>query len=181
MKTATVIDKESVSKHNIRRCSFKDFLEAIENDSVVFDESKQEYKDILETLKKSIVKFEKSAEMLESYLKHIEVQIVDIGLFVAKEVVAVQLNEHSVETALKLGSELIKELQNSSKIVFRVNPKDYEAVLEYFGQLNYVEIIQDKKVDVGGIVASNDKKKIDAQISKRFKKAKKVVMDRKNR
>jgi len=180
---AIVITRENVQSHKIKRYSFKELLDELNNninneDSL--ENIKAQYKNGLKEFKTSIVRFENSVEMFNTSLDELKSKIIDISIDIAKEVVSVELTQHSVDIAIKLGSELINELQNSSKIDLRVNPKDYETILEYFGQLNYVKVIADDGVDIGGIVATGDNKEVDTQILKRFEKVKKVVMDYKN-
>jgi flagellar assembly protein FliH len=173
---ATLITKEQVGLHEVKRCSFEELIEILNSQT---EDCKHE--DILKEFKNSIKKFEDRAKAYNLYLEKLEPKMVDIALEIAREVVSVELDKNSTDIAMKLGSELIKELQSASKIKLKVNPKDYEAILEYLGQLSYVEIMADSEVNIGGVVALSDTKEIDAQLSTRFKKAKEVIVGYKDR
>jgi flagellar assembly protein FliH len=173
---ATVITKEHVGLHEVKRCSFEELIEILNSKT-----EDCQHEEILKEFKKSVKKFEERAKVYNLSLEKLEPKMVDIALEIAREVVSVELDKSSADIAIKLGSELIKELQNASKIKLKVNPKDYEAILGYLGQLSHVEIMADSEVNIGGVIALSDTKEIDAQISKRFKKVKKVVMDCKNK
>ena len=163
-----IIKKEDKKLHKIRRCSFEELVEILENIQDC------QYGDTLKELKSSI-------EVFEASLKKLDEQVVDIALKIAKEVILSEVDKNSTDIVINLGNRVIKELKNSFLIRLNVNPKDYEAVLDYFGQLNYVEVVADKEIELGGIVAVSDTKKVDAQLSTRFKKAKEVIVGYKDK
>ena len=95
---------------------------------------------------------------------------------IAKEVVDAELKENSTKVAFGLSKELIKELQNASKITLKVNPKNHGEISKRVGSLKHVEVISDGAVSEGGVIALSDVGNIDAQISKRFQRVKRAAL-----
>lgn len=124
----------------------------------------------------SVETLEGSAKEFESALEGIKNELITAALDIAKEVVAKELSSNSAEIAKVLSDELIKELQSASKVTLRVNPKDHGAISEHVGSLEHVQIISDKAVSQGGVVAISDAGNIDSQISKRFERVKRAAL-----
>jgi len=130
----------------------------------------------MEQFSHSIAKMDQQAKTFSSSLKKIEEELIIAALDISKEVVNIELTQNSQEVAYALAKELIEELQSASKIVLHVNPKDYNYLVEHIKDLSHVELIADIAVLEGGVIAMSDSGNIDAQISKRFEKVKKVVL-----
>ena len=130
----------------------------------------------LEQFSSSVSTLENSAKEFESALEGIKKELISAALDISKEVVNVELNENSTEIAALLSNELIKELQNASKVTLKVNPKDHGALSEKIGSLEHVEIVSDSAVSQGGVIAISDAGNIDAQISKRFERVKRAAL-----
>ena len=124
----------------------------------------------------SVETLENSAKEFESALEGIKNELITAALDIAKEVVGKELSTNSSEIAKVLSDELIKELQSASKVTLRVNPKDHGAISEHVGALAHVQIISDKAVSQGGVVAISDAGNIDSQISKRFERVKRAAL-----
>lgn len=124
----------------------------------------------------SVSKLEASAAEFEVALEGIKSHLIDAALDISKEVIKVELNESSSEVATLLSNELIKELQNASKVTIKVNPRDHGAVSSSVGSLKHVEILSDTAVSVGGVIILSDAGNIDAQISKRFERVKRAAL-----
>jgi len=124
----------------------------------------------------SVTRLEESAKLFEVSLENIKSDLILAAIDIAREVVTVEVTENSNEIAKSLSDELIKDLQSASKITLRVNPKDHGAISEHVGSLEHIQIISDSAVSEGGVVAISDAGNIDAQISKRFQRVKKVAL-----
>ena len=124
----------------------------------------------------SVLTLEKSAKEFQSALEEIKKELVNAALDISKEVVGVELSENSTKIATHLSNELIKELQNASKITLKVNPKDHGTISQSVGAMENVKIVSDSAVSEGGVVAISDAGNIDAQISKRFERVKKAAL-----
>ncbi|DAB29857.1 MAG TPA: flagellar assembly protein FliH [Sulfurimonas sp. UBA12504] len=124
----------------------------------------------------SVAKLDKTAKDFQNALEGIKSELVTAALDIAKEVIHVEVGANSSNVAKILSEELIKELQNASKITLRVNPKDHGALSEKVGSLEYVSVLSDSAVSEGGVIAMSDAGNIDAQISKRFERVKKAAL-----
>ena len=124
----------------------------------------------------SVQKLEKSAIEYENALEKIKSQLLVAALDISKEVINMEISSNSSEIAKVLSEKLIEELQSASKITLRVNPRDHGVLSEKVGILEHVTIVSDSAVSAGGVVAMSDAGNIDAQISKRFERVKKVAL-----
>lgn len=139
------------------------------------DEDKN-YKNGQSQFSKSISTLEASAAQFEEALEKIKSNLIDAALDISKEVIAIELSENSAEVAKLLSNELIKNLQNASKITLKVNSKDHGEVSKDVGSLEHVEIISDDAVSPGGVIVLSDAGNIDAQVSKRFENVKNAAL-----
>ncbi len=124
----------------------------------------------------SIQKLEESANEFKSSIESLKSELVLAALDVAKEVVKVEVSEHSSEIAKVLSEELIKDLQGASKITLKVNPKDHSVISQHLGNLENITIISDSAISEGGVIVLSDAGNIDAQIQKRFERVKKAAL-----
>jgi len=124
----------------------------------------------------SIATLEATAKEFETALENIKAKLMNAALDIASEVIKVDLEASSIEVAKSLCDELIKELQNASKITLKVNPNDHGAISQHIGSLKHIEVISDGAIASGGVIAISDAGNIDAQISKRFDRVKRVVL-----
>ncbi|MDD5157467.1 flagellar assembly protein FliH [Sulfurimonas sp.] len=124
----------------------------------------------------SVSTLEKSAKEFQTALEEIKKELINAALDISKEVVGIELSENSTKIASHLSGELIKELQNASKITLKVNPKDHGAISQSVGLMENVKLISDSAVSEGGVIAISDAGNIDAQISKRFERIKKAAL-----
>lgn len=125
----------------------------------------------------SVKKLEASASEFESALEGIKNNLVEAALDISKEVIKIELSESSSDIAKVLSSELIKDLQSASKITLKVNPKDYPVILEHVGSLKHIQVMSDRAIGEGGVVAISDAGNIDSEISKRFDKVKQAAIN----
>ncbi|MDY0116325.1 MAG: flagellar assembly protein FliH [Sulfurimonadaceae bacterium] len=139
-------------------------------------ESEQKYADGLGQFATSIESLEQTAEQFHASLEGIKNELITAALDISKEVIKVELSENSDMVAKMLASELIEDLQNASKVRLKVNPKNFTALSEKMAQLKHIEVVADKAISEGGVIALSDVGNIDAQISKRFEKVKKAVL-----
>lgn len=139
-------------------------------------EDKNNIADVILQYNASIQKLEANAAEFQSALEKIKDELIGAALDISKEVIRVELSENSNKVAILLSKELIKELQTSSKITIKVNPKDHAEVSTALGNLLHVEVVSDRAVSLGGVIAISEAGNIDAQISKRFERVKKAAL-----
>ena len=124
----------------------------------------------------SIKALENSANEYKSALESIKKELLEAALDIAKEVIEVELSSNSSKVAYTLAYELIKDLQSASKIKLKVNPNDHGWLSEKIGSLGKIEIISDRAVSPGGVVAISDAGNIDAQILNRYERVKQAAL-----
>jgi len=124
----------------------------------------------------SIKALENSANEYKSALESIKKELLEAALDIAKEVIEVELSSNSSKVAYTLAYELIKDLQSASKIKLKVNPNDHGWLSEKIGSLGNIEIISDRAVSAGGVVAISDAGNIDAQILNRYERVKQAAL-----
>ena len=124
----------------------------------------------------SIKALENSANEYKTALESIKKELLEAALDIAKEVIEVELSSNSSKVAYTLAHELIKDLQSASKIKLKVNPNDHGWLSEKIGSLGNIEIISDRAVSPGGVVAISDAGNIDAQILNRYERVKQAAL-----
>jgi flagellar assembly protein FliH len=127
-------------------------------------------------LSSSVKTLEESAAQYKITLNQIQKELTHTALEIAKEVIGVETQENSARIAQKLSEALIEELGEASKITLRVNPADHGAISEKVGSLKHVEVLSDRAISVGGVVAISDLGNIDSQIKKRFERLKRSLL-----
>jgi flagellar assembly protein FliH len=131
---------------------------------------------VIEQFSSSVKKLEESANEYKNVLESIKKELLEAALDIAKEVVEVELSSNSAKVANTLATELIKDLQSASKITLKVNPGDHGEISEKVGSLGNIEIISDRAVSPGGVVAISDAGNIDAQILNRYERVKQTAL-----
>ncbi len=127
-------------------------------------------------LSSSVKTLEETAAQYGITLNQIQKELTHTALEIAKEVIGVETQENSARIAQKLSEALIEELGEASKITLRVNPADHGAISEKVGSLKHVEVLSDRAISVGGVVAISDLGNIDSQIKKRFERLKRSLL-----
>jgi flagellar assembly protein FliH len=117
----------------------------------------------------------RSAEFAEA-LEAVRTELVHAALDIAREVILLEVSDHSSQIAEKMASQLIAELQEASRITLRVNPTDHGVLSLAVGSLERVEIISDAAVSPGGVVAISNAGNIDAEVMKRFERVKSAAL-----
>lgn len=173
-------------KYEGREESFKKELEAVRKESYeegvkagrsqAKDELNAARSDGFDRFTISVKTLEESAEKFENALGSIQDELLQAALDIAKEVIDVEVTEHSNAIAKKLASQLITELQGASKITLRVNPADHGYITEHVGILNHVEVISDSAVHQGGVIAISDVGNIDSEVMKRYERVKRAAL-----
>ena len=170
-------DKELEFEEQLKRAKEESYNEGVEVGKIQASTNAEEsYKNGVSQFSASITSLEKSANEYEVALESIKSQLITAAIDISKEVIDVELNASSQEIAKVLSDELIKELQNASKVTLKVNPKDHGPISEHVGSLKHVEVVSDSAVSIGGVIAISDAGNIDSQISKRFERVKRAAL-----
>lgn len=129
-----------------------------------------------EQLAISVKTLDEQAAQFSQALASIQKELTHTALEIAKEVIGIETQENSSKIAAKLSSDLIEELREASKITLRVNPADHGLISERVGSLNHVEVLSDRAINPGGVVAISDVGNVDSQIKKRYERLKRSLL-----
>jgi len=124
----------------------------------------------------SVKTLESTAAQFAISLEEIKKELTHTALDIAKEVIGIETQENSSKIAAKLSEALIEELSDAAKITLRVNPSDHGIISEKVGSLKNVEVLSDRAISAGGVVAISDLGNIDSQIKKRFERLKRSLL-----
>lgn len=127
-------------------------------------------------LAQSVKTLENSAAEFVSALGAIQKELTHTALDIAKEVIGIETGDNSSKIAAKLSGDLIEELKDASKITLRVNPADHGFISEKVGSLAHVEVLSDRAISPGGVVAISDAGNIDSEIKKRYERLKRSLL-----
>lgn len=164
--------KEELQK--MKETSFDEGLEAGMKKAI--EDSASDLSKGIEQFSTSVSTLEASAKEFETALENIKSDLMVAAIDISKEVISIELSENSEEVAKALGDSLIKELQSAANITLKVNPKDHGAISEHVGSLKHIQVVSDRAVNEGGVIAISDVGNIDSQISKRFERVKKTAL-----
>lgn len=123
----------------------------------------------VKTLEGAAADFTKALDAIQKELTHTALEI-------AKEVIGIETHENSTKIAAKLAGDLIEELKDASRVTLRVNPADHGYISEKVGSLNHVEVLSDRAISPGGVVAISDAGNIDSEIKKRYERLKRSLL-----
>lgn len=124
----------------------------------------------------SVKTLENAAAEFTAALVSIQKELTHTALDIAKEVIGIETQDNSAKIAAKLSSDLIEELKDASKITLRVNPADHGLISEKVGSLSHVEVLSDRAISPGGVVAISDVGNVDSQIKKRYERLKRSLL-----
>jgi flagellar assembly protein FliH len=127
-------------------------------------------------LAQSVKTLENAAAEFVSALTSIQKELTHTALEIAKEVIGIETHDNSSKIAAKLSGDLIEELKDASKITLRVNPADHGFISEKVGSLSHVEVLSDRAISPGGVVAISDAGNIDSEIKKRYERLKRSLL-----
>jgi len=127
-------------------------------------------------LAQSVKTLENAASEFITALGSIQKELTHTALDIAKEVIGIETHENSAKIAGKLSSDLIEELKDASKITLRVNPADHGFISEKVGSLAHIEVLSDRAISPGGVVAISDAGNIDSEIKKRYERLKRSLL-----
>lgn len=124
----------------------------------------------------SVKTLENAAAEFVNALGAIQKELTHTALEIAKEVIGIETQEKSAKIAAKLSADLIEELKDASKVTLRVNPTDHGFISEKVGSLEHIEVLSDRAISPGGVVAISDVGNIDSEIKKRYERLKRTLL-----
>ncbi len=174
MRYETLQEEQSTLLETAKKTAYDEgFTEGIAHEKSLSASGTQQTQ---EQLYASIKTLEDAVAQYKNALQSIQQELTHTALEIAGEVIGVETQENSAKIAAKLSSALIEELAEASKITLRVNPADHGYISEKVGSLSHVEVLSDRAINPGGVVAISDVGNIDSQIKKRFERLKRSLL-----
>ena len=137
---------------------------------------KTEHGALMQQFASSVETLDKSTKEFSTSIQGIKEELIHAALDIAKEVIMVDVSTQGSQIAKTLAEKLITEIQTSSKVTIKVNPKDKVAVEETLGTLENVKVLSDNAVSNGGVVILSDAGNIDGDIMKRYERVKTAAL-----
>ncbi|MBV5321900.1 MAG: flagellar assembly protein FliH [Sulfuricurvum sp.] len=174
MRLESLQEEHSIVLEEAKKVSFSEGVEA----GVAQEKTQNEGKSANshDQLAQSVKTLENAAAEFVIALGSIQKELTHTALDIAKEVIGIETAEHSSKIAAKLSNDLIEELKDASKITLRVNPADHGFISEKVGSLSHVEVLSDRAISAGGVVAISDAGNIDSEIKKRYERLKRSLL-----
>lgn len=174
MKLESMQEEHKAELEKVKQEAYNEGVEA--GKELAKQDAEHEYEQGITHFSDSMVKLNEEAANFKNALEGIKAELITAALDISKEVINKEISTNSQEVAALLSDELINELQSASKITLKVNPKDHGFVSERTGSLENVEVVSDRAVSEGGVIAISEAGNIDAQISKRFERVKRAAL-----
>jgi flagellar assembly protein FliH len=127
----------------------------------------------------SIDKLNSHSTQLTKKIGDIQTELIHTSLAIAKEVIACEVGENSFKTAQSLAKELLKSIQNATKVTVKVNPEDYDFVKnELMSSENdfIINVLPDIAITKGGVVIYSDSTNLDGNVWTRYKRLEEEVI-----
>ncbi len=174
MRLETLQEEHAIALEAAKKASYEEGFNAglaqeQSQNSIRTTQAQEQFATSVQTLDNAATQFATTLVSIQKELTH-------TALDIAKEVIAVETQENSGKIAAKLSEVLIEELNEASKITLRVNPADHGLISEKVGSLKHVEVLSDRAISLGGVVAISDVGNIDSQIKKRFERLKRSLL-----
>jgi len=169
--------KEEEFQEELKKAKEEAFAEGMQaGHAKAIEEIENNLSQKITLFEESIKRLDLSASEFKNALENVKSELVTAALDIAQEVIKIEVSQNSAEIAKILSDELIKDLQTTSKITLKVNPKDHALISEHLGKLENIDVLSDSAISEGGVIVISDAGNIDAQISKRFERVKKAAL-----
>lgn len=137
---------------------------------------KAEQGTLMQQFASSVETLDKSTKEFSASIQGIQEELIHAALDIAKEVIMVETSVQGSQIAKTLAEKLITEIQGSSQVTIKVNPKDKVALEQALGTLENVKILSDNAVSNGGVIILSDAGNIDGDIMKRYERVKTAAL-----
>ncbi|MBE0491665.1 MAG: flagellar assembly protein FliH [Sulfurospirillum sp.] len=156
----------------------KESLSSFEKGYQKAKEELQEGQDMLKNkYSTSIGTLETTIQKIEERLVHIEDDLSQTAIEIAKEVIAKEVSSQSAKIAHELSKELIAQLRDARTIEIKVNPQDYEYLKQAHSQSEFVHVMSDDAIAKGGVVVFSEAGNLDGNLSTRLQKVKNLIQN----
>jgi len=104
------------------------------------------------------------ASFFEQATFQMETKLLKTSMAIAKKIIAIEVGENSALIAKETISTLLLKIKTASKIKIHLNPKDYEILKRDLTLKEYIELVDDTNVTIGGVVIASDLGNFDGNI-----------------
>jgi flagellar assembly protein FliH len=142
-------------------------VEGIKETSETFQ---NENDDLKNQLIRSITLLDEKTTQIDTMFEHIEEDLVESALLIAKKVIKKEIEINSVNVTKSIAHALIDSIKSVTKLTLKVNPNDFKEISEHFNG-DSIKIEEDEAISRGGVIIISDTINIDGTISTRLAKA----------
>lgn len=104
------------------------------------------------------------ANFFEQATFQMETKLLKTSISIAQKIIAIEVGENSTQIAKQTISHLLDKIKSASRIKIHLNPKDYEILKNELNLENFIELIEDANVTIGGVVIASDLGNFDGNI-----------------
>jgi flagellar assembly protein FliH len=119
---------------------------------------------------RSITLLDEKTTQIDNMFKHIEEDLVESALLIAKKVIKKEIEIDSVNVTKSIAHALIESIKSVTNLTLKVNPNDFKEISEHFNG-DSIKIEEDEAISRGGVIILSDNTNIDGTISTRLAKA----------
>ncbi|PHR72733.1 MAG: flagellar assembly protein FliH [Arcobacter sp.] len=104
------------------------------------------------------------ASFFEQASFQMETKLLKTSMAIARKIIAIEVGANSTLIAKETISNLLLKIKTASKVKIHLNPKDYEILKNDLNLQDYIELVHDTNVTIGGVVIASDLGNFDGNI-----------------
>ena len=104
------------------------------------------------------------ANFFEQATFQMETKLLKTSISIAQKIISIEVGENSAAIAKQTITHLLHKIKSATKIKIHLNPKDYEILRNDLNLENFIELVEDANVTMGGVVIASDLGNFDGNI-----------------
>jgi flagellar biosynthesis/type III secretory pathway protein FliH len=142
------------------------------------DEAIAEFEPVVRTLREWI---DGIREQRDALISSAEPELVRLAMAIAERIVHTEVSENRQVVVENVRAALTR-LVTREVVTLRVNPMDHETIRQYrdsiveASDVEHLRIVEDQRVDRGGVLVETDAGTIDAKIATQLREAKRAIL-----
>ena len=104
------------------------------------------------------------ANFFEQATFQMETKLLKTSISIAQKIISIEVGENSALIAKQTITHLLHKIKTATKIKIHLNPKDYEILRNDLNLENFIELVEDSNVTMGGVVIASDLGNFDGNI-----------------
>lgn len=104
------------------------------------------------------------ANFFEQATFQMETKLLKTSISIAQKIISIEIGANSASIAKQTITHLLHKIKSATKIKIHLNPKDYEILKNDLNLENFIELIEDANVTIGGVVIASDLGNFDGNI-----------------